>query len=189
MNWIESFFVRAKHLQIFLLFVVVFAVGEFPIIGNFSAAVKPQEGYAGVLFLTQFATVVADWCFLLWLWSLGSFLDTLVRPPLRLNKKLFLFAVIYSAVDAFVTIAIFQSIDPKLLLALIVLTLPALYCIFYNLYFVAKNLVMAETSRSASFSNYAGALFLLWLFLIGAWFIQPRINRLYAEKRTAEATA
>jgi hypothetical protein len=50
MNWIERIFVRAKHWQIFLLFVVVFAVGESPLIGNFTASVNSVEGSGGLLY-------------------------------------------------------------------------------------------------------------------------------------------
>ncbi len=50
MNWIEGFFVRAKHWQIFLLFVVVFAVEEIPVIVNLTMAVNSQEGSAVILF-------------------------------------------------------------------------------------------------------------------------------------------
>jgi hypothetical protein len=188
MNWSESIFVRARHWQIFLLVVAVLAVGEFPVIGNFTAAVNPQEGYAGVFVVTEVATAVAAWCFLLWLWSLGSFLNSIVPTAIRPGNKFFLFAVLYSALYVPVSMAIFQSINPKLFVATVPLSLLAVFCMFYNLYFVAKNLVIAETGRSASFSNYAGPFFLLWFFLIGVWFIQPRINRRYAEKRGAEAT-
>ncbi len=52
---------------------------------------------------------------------------------------------------------------------------------FYDLYFVSKNLVLAETSKSASFYDYAGPFFLIWFFPVGVWFIQPRINRLYGQ--------
>jgi hypothetical protein len=44
---------------------------------------------------------------------------------------------------------------------------------FYNLYFVSKNLVVAETGKPASFHDYAGPFFLIWFFPIGIWFIQP----------------
>jgi hypothetical protein len=189
MNWIERLFVRAKHWQIFLLFMVVFAVGEFPVIGNLTAAANSQEGYGGVLFLTEAATAVAAWCFLLWLWSLGSFLNSIVPPPLRPAKKFFLFAIVYSVAYLPVSMAIFQSISPKLFAATVPLSLLAVYCAFYNLYFVAKNLVTAETGRSSSFSSYAGPFFLLWFFLIGLWFIQPRVNRLYADNRSASTSA
>ena len=48
MTLIERIFARAKHWQIFLLFAAVLVIGEFPVIGNFTAAVNPQESYAGV---------------------------------------------------------------------------------------------------------------------------------------------
>jgi hypothetical protein len=188
MNRIERIFVRAKHWQIFLLFVAVLAIGEFPVIGNFTAAVTPQEGYAGVFVVTEVATAVAACCFLVWLWSLGSFLNSIVPIAPRPGNKFFSFAVIYSALYIPVSMAIFQSINPKLFVATVPLSLLAVFCMFYNLYFVARNLVIAETGRSGSFSNYAGPFFLLWFFLIGVWFIQPRVNRLYADKRSTQAT-
>ena len=114
MNWIERLFVRAKHWQIFLLFVAVFAIGHFPIIGNFIAALKPPEGAAVTLLLAEIATVPATWCFLLWLWSLGSFLSALVPPELRLKKRFFLLATLYLAIYAPVSIGLLQIIDPEI---------------------------------------------------------------------------
>ena len=57
---------------------------------------------------------------------------------------------------------------------------------FYNLYFVSKSLLIAETGKSATFSEYAGEFFLLWFYPIGVWLIQPRINRLYVKTQSAE---
>jgi hypothetical protein len=188
MNWIERFFVRAKHWQIFLLFVVVLAIGEFPVIGNFAAALRSQEGPAEALLLTEVATAVAAWCFLLWLWSLGSFLSPCVPPALRLKKGFFLFTILFSAIYVPVSVALFQSIDRKLFLVTIPVHLFAVFCMFCNLYFVAEGLVMAETGKRASFFDCLGPLLLLWFSLIGVWFIQPRINRLYADS-AAQAPA
>src|SRR5262249_22613374 len=44
---------------------------------------------------------------------------------------------------------------------------------------ISKSLVLAETTKPASFYDYAGPFFLLWFFPLGVWFTQPRINRLY----------
>jgi len=98
MNWIERLFVRAKHWQIFLSFVVVFAIGQFPVIGELTAAAQSQGGYAGVLVLTEIATSVAAFGFLLWLWSLGSFLTLVVPSALKLKKRFFLFTILFSAI-------------------------------------------------------------------------------------------
>jgi hypothetical protein len=178
---------KAKHWQIFLLLVVLFAIEEFPVIGNFTAALKSPEGSAEILFLTQAATAVFGWCGLLWLWSLGSFVTSVVPPALRLNKKFFRFSVIFAAIDVVVSIALLQIIDPSWLLVVIPLTFVGAFCVFYAMYFVAKSLGMAEQGERATFYDWAGPFLLLLFCQIGVWFIQPRVNRLYAEKRNAES--
>jgi hypothetical protein len=187
MNWIARLFVRAKHWQIFLLFVVAFAVGEFPVVGNLTASANSPEGSAVALLLTEVATVVAAWCFILWLWSLGSFLNSVVPPALKPSNRFFLFSIIYGAIDVVLSIAVFQLIDPRWLLVVIPLLIMGLFCVFYGLYFVSKSLVMAETGERASFFNCLGPFLLLWFAIIGVWFIQPRVNRLYTEKRARES--
>jgi hypothetical protein len=42
--------------------------------------------------------------------------------------------------------------------------------------------VLAERLRPVRFSDYQAALLGLWFFPVGIWFIQPRINRLYAKR-------
>jgi hypothetical protein len=189
MNWIERFFVRAKHWQLFLLFVATLVVMEVVAFGSFSAAEKSPEAATTAMLLIAALTGLCMLCFLLWLWSVGSFLSSVVQPTLRLRTRFFLFSVVYSSVYVFGFGAIFQSINSKLFAVIIPLHLFAMYCIFYCLVFVAKNLVMAETGRRVTFYDYAGPFFLVWFYFIGVWFIQPRINRLYAGKRNAESRA
>jgi hypothetical protein len=62
----------------------------------------------------------------------------------------------------------------------------AMICMFYLLYFVSKSLVLGETGKPASFYDYAGPFFLLWFFPAGIWIVQPRVNRLYSERKNAE---
>ncbi len=189
MKWIERFFVSAKHGQIFLLLVVVFAAGEFPVIGNLTTAAGSQERYGVLLVLTEVATAVATWCFLLWLWALGSFLTSVVPSRLKLKTRFFLFTIVSSAIYALLSIALFQSIDRKLLIVTIPLHRFGVFCMFCNLYFVAEGLVMAETGERASQLDCLGPFLLLFFAVIGVWFIQPRMNRLYAEKENAGAAA
>jgi len=40
----------------------------------------------------------------------------------------------------------------------------AMFCLFYDLYFVSKSLVTAETRRPVTFYDYAGPFFLIWFF-------------------------
>ena len=185
---ITSFFLRAKHWQIFAplfgLYTTRMAIGmaSFPTVPSSPDAL----GLAGFLFGT--VMVAAMLCILIWFWSLGSFLSSIVRPVLRLNSAFFRFAVIYPCLYMFAFIPFF--LDPRPSATWVAIIVPfhffAMLCMFYNLYFVSKNLALAETGRAASFYDYAGPFFLIWFFPLGIWVIQPRINRLYAMQSSAE---
>ncbi len=191
MDMISSLFLRAKHWQIFLLLVGVGLVGDIVLAASsISTTAQSPEDFGKVSLRFGFVTVPFMICFLGWFWSMGSFLSSIVRPALRLNTKFFHFALVYPGLYIFVFIALFQTFTtyPALLAIILPLHFFAIFCIFYGLYFVSKSLVMAETSRSVSFYDYAGPFFLIWFFPLGVWFTQPRINRLYETRRNSEPT-
>src|SRR5437899_1835874 len=182
MDAIGSFFLRAKHWQIFLLLVGIGVVGDLVLVeSSISTIAQSPEDFGKVGLPFGFVTVLFMFCFLGWFWSMGSFLSSIVRPALRLSTKFFNFALVYPALYIIVFIALLQNFttNPALLAIIIPLHFFAMFCIFYGLYFVSKSLVLAETSRPASFYDYAGPFFLIWFFPIGVWFAQPTINRLY----------
>lgn len=186
MNWIRNLFVRAKHWQLFLLFVAVFVVGELPMLGYVASGPKSPEDSAEAFVVVEIVTAVSALCYLLWLWSMGSFLNSLIPPTLRPRIHFFSFTVIFTSIYVLGFIALFQSVSPIAVAAIIPLLLLAAFCMFYSFYFVSKSLIIAETGKSATFNEYAGTFFLLWFYPIGIWFIQPRINRLYAKAQSAE---
>jgi hypothetical protein len=49
----------------------------------------------------------------------------------------------------------------------------------YSVYFTARILVMAERERKVTFSDYIGTFILVYLFIYGVWWLQPRVNRLH----------
>lgn len=181
MNWIRTLFVRAKHWQIFLLFVAIFAIGELPMLGYATSAARSPEGFAEAFVVLEIVTAVSALCYLLWLWSMGSFLNSLAQPVLRLRISVFSLTVIFTSIYVFGFVALFESVTPIAFGVIVPLLLLAAFCMFYNFYFVSKSLAIAETGKSATFNEYAGTFFLLWFYPIGIWFIQPRINRLYAK--------
>lgn len=177
MDAIRTFFVRAKHWQVFALIVGLFVICN--IIALRSSL--PAEGEAtGALMPFLLSVELCAIGYAIWSWSLGSFLNSAVRPELRLSTKLFRAAVFFPSVYLPLFDAVFYSLKPGLLFAILPLHFFAVFCIFYNLYFVSKSLVLAEKSAPVEFPNYIGTLFLVWFFPIGVWFTQPRINRLYA---------
>lgn len=63
---------------------------------------------------------------------------------------------------------------------IIIPVLLVMICLFYILSFVARSLTAVERQKQVTFYEYAGAFFLVWFYPIGIWFIQPKINALFA---------
>lgn len=189
MNAPAKLLLRAKHWQIFALFVGMGVVGDAILLIYFLGAGSRGTFWKFEL-LNAIVTAIFLVFFLGWLWAMGSFLSSIVKPKLRLNIDLFLVSLIYPPlyICAFFTI-IFENVKSPLLPLILPFHLFAMFCIFYEFYFVSKNLVLAEIGRPASFCDYAGPFFLIWFFPIGIWFTQPRINRLYIERANAAPIA
>ena len=49
----------------------------------------------------------------------------------------------------------------------------------YSVYFTARILVMAERERKVTFSDYIVTFILVYIFIFGVWWLQPRVNRLH----------
>ena len=189
MDMIANVFLRAKHWQIFLLLVGVGFVGDIvAIASSMSVTAQSPEGFGKIGLPLGFVMALFMFCFLGWFWSMGSFLSSIVQPSLRLKMGFFRFALVYPGLYIFVFMALFLSTttNPALLAIIFPLHFLAMFCMFYDLYFVSKSLVLAETNKPASFYDYAGPFFLIWFFPIGVWFTQPRINRLYSERKNIE---
>jgi hypothetical protein len=175
---ITSFFLRAKHWQIFILVFVVYLVGQMALVGSIMFS---KGGLLAGLVMT-----LSTLGLFVWFWSLGSYFNSIVRPELRMKWGFFRVALIYPPFYFVFFIATFESSSPGLFGLIIPLHLFAMVCMFYLLYFVSKSLVLAETSKPALFYDYAGPFFLLWFFPIGIWIVQPKVNRLYSERQNAE---
>jgi len=189
MDMVANLFLRAKHWQIFVLLVGVGFVGDVVVIvSSISATARSPQDFGKIGLPFGFVVALFMFFFLGWFWSMGSFLNSIVQPSLRPKVGFFRFALVYPGLYIFLFIALFQisTTSPALLLVIFPLHFLAMFCMFYDLYFVSKSLVLAETSKPVSFYDYAGPFFLMWFFPIGVWFTQPRINRLYAERKNAE---
>jgi len=179
MNLIASFFLRAKHWQLFLLLVGIGFVGDIGIFATISTTPSSPQALGRATDLMEIVMVPFMFCFLGWFWSMGSFLSSILQPIVRVKTRFLGFAIVYPGLYMFVFFALFLSTKPWMVAVIFPLHLFAMFCIFYDLYFVARNLVLVETGSAKSFYDYAGPFFLLWFFPVGVWIIQPRINRLY----------
>jgi hypothetical protein len=119
-----------------------------------------------------------------WLWSLGMGINKVIHTGIRPKSKFFRFGIVFTGVYMFLFTAIFlaswNSDEISGTTSLIVpLHFLAMYCMFYSIHFVAKNIVTYELQEEVEFESYSGPFFFLWLYPIGIWLIQPRINRIY----------
>ena len=179
-------FLRAKHWQIFLLLVVVPTIAQFAAIGYMPTRIRSWRdfGIAGFVFLGAMELYLL--CYLTWFRSMGLFLVSIEKPALRMKSAFFHFAFFYPAI--YIVIFVFLISDPPApAYAIVTPHLLCMFCLFYLIYFVSRSLVMIETGKPVPFSEYAVPFFLLWFSPLGVWIIQPKVNRLYAERRNAES--
>jgi hypothetical protein len=194
MKSITTVFLRLKHWQLFLFLVVVPSVGEvISFILNLMTVHSPQDLgngaiVLGVLTLGALTALLVS-PFFLWFWALGSFLNSIVPPGLRLGTGFFHFAVTYPSIYIIFAAHFFLGPSPTWPPVILPFHFFAMACIFYDLYFVSKNLVLAQTGKNVKFYDYAGPFFLIWFYPVGIWFIQPEINRLFADRRNANVFA
>jgi hypothetical protein len=161
-NALTSFFLRAKHWQLFILLAVIPMIAEMAIVVSLPMTVRSWREFTRMDLLFVGATLLYMLCFLVWFWSMGSFLNSIVKPELRLKTTFLHFALIYPAIYMPFFLAVFFDAKPELFMVVLPLHFFAMFCIFYLLRFASKTLALAETGKPVSFYDYAGPFFLMW---------------------------
>lgn len=184
MGLISDVLLRAKHWQLFLVMLVFINAAVSAMLLSFALA-PPGRFPSAIPFLAVMELLTVSLG--LWLWSLGTFLNSLAPPQLRMKTRFFGLSVIYLPLYLPLFGIFFEGQQLTRNLAVILISwavifplhLFAMFCQYYSCYFVSKSLAMVENPRRASFADYVGYFFGLWIFPVGVWIIQPRINGLY----------
>ena len=113
-------------------------------------------------------------CYLLWYWVLALFLRSITHDDLKPRVALFRVAILSNAALLPTTMMTRLPLGVLFLLGVV-----DLFFGLYALYFVAKCLALAETTRPVTFRDFWGSFLLIGFAPIGIWFLQPRINALY----------
>ena len=126
--------------------------------------------------------------FALWLWTLGAELNKRVDEKTRMGRAFFKFASVFPFVFSVAYAVLLKDlmtpdshrwfVDLVNKLAYVVF-----FCLFYEVWFIAKNLVMAERQMPVVVMDYLGLIFSLAFLPIGVWSFQPRVNRLFDGKQ------
>jgi hypothetical protein len=149
-NEIANFFLRAKHWQIFLLLFVVPTIAEFAAIGVIPARIRSWHDFGTGGFFFVGVMVLYFLCFLAWFGSMGLFFCSIVKPELRMKTKFSRFSLGYPLVYVFIFFSLVIPDNGLPVLVIVPLHFACMGCLFYLLYFVSKNLVLAETEKHAS---------------------------------------
>lgn len=174
-----------KHWQLFLLLIGIPLVLESIAIGLIIATKDPTALFMVVPIMMIGSTGV----FFGWFWALGTNLHAKLPLGVKMNltrfKVFLLIPAIYIGLISIFIFGAFKTIPHKgemnwqIIPVIFPLHFFAMFCIFYCLYFIAKEIKAVELQRPVTFSDFAGEFLLIWFYPIGIWIIQPRINKLF----------
>jgi hypothetical protein len=175
-----------KHWHLFVLLMGVPIVMQIILLASLISDSNPLSIMIFFPFMMLFLVAVLFG----WLYAVGTNLHKRLPASVYMNVGLFkafmfipaMYLLLISGLvfSVFLNIPKMPEINPAIFLVIVPLHIFSIVCIFYCLYFNAKALKTVELQKPATVSEYIGEFFLIWFFPIGIWFIQPRINKLFA---------
>ncbi len=177
---------KAKHWLIFTIIVGLPFIGSFLFMPIMAMSGEPDIG----IIIFPFLFVISLIGMYSWIWSVATGLQKYVPSEVKLKvnrfKVFFMIPLVYILLIIITVLfaAFSEDFNPMIFLAVVPLHLFSMFCMFHNIYFVAKTLRTVELQRQIRSDNYIGELFLVWFLPIGIWFIQPRINRIIEERES-----
>jgi len=158
------------------------------------AAISP-ETFSWIFYVLPFVVILAALPQLLWMWNVVTKLRVFVQQTQRLPRLmlfkatwiLFLLLIAYLPIYVFnFFVGVFEQVDSVapmkmvgFVLGVFAIQMVMLFCFLNMIYAVAKTIKTVEESRELRFVDFVGDFFfILFLFPIAIWFIQPRINKI-----------
>jgi hypothetical protein len=154
--------------------------------------VMPSTNFTVKVSRTSPVVILFIFVLLGWLYAVGTNLNKKLPDNVKMNLTKFkwFFFLPVASMFLFYIFAYFvlfpsvsNGIEPHkgVYIVVIPLFIFSIFCLFYCIYFNAKSLKAVELQRPATIRDYVLEFFLFWLFLIGVWFIQPKINKIFNE--------
>jgi len=113
--------------------------------------------------------------YLIWMYSIGIELNKKIPKNRRLNRFLFIGLSIYPIVY---TCIIFPLFITKTLNINSIMTchIGAMLCVFLLMILTTITIIRFEQSEKLKKSNGIKVFFMLWYFIFGVWYLQPKLN-------------
>lgn len=206
----NNFFLKMKHWQLFLLLYLPIIVAMifmfrsyylfFTNIKDINNPLNPAEMFS----FFSYTMPISFIHYIVWVGYLLTILHALNdRVPTQLKRNLtiprlsIILPVLYSMTICLFTYYLFQNffdfdfekldnLSVRWMVASIIIIpchLLAIFAILYSFYVLAKLLKTAEKQRESDFEDFIAEFFFFWIFPIGIWFIQPRINKLFEQEK------
>lgn len=162
-----KFFLQLEHWQLFL---ITFGLPNLFSIMNFPKGNAVSFIGSSLMFLGLFG----------WIWSIANKLYSKIAE--KEQFKLWRFRILFFLALS-ILILVFWSTDKNsgmksLIPYILCLTPFYLAAMAYIILFAAKTLKTVETGRLPEFKEYLTEALLIWMFPIGIWILQPRLNKL-----------
>ena len=168
-------FLNARHWQIAVMQAI-------PILCVFFLRGVLSPLQTGFMWALLIAVMVA------WLYSIGSNANERVPEALKMNPRVMQVTTPASVcIFVIVLIIMYKSSQaqvpppPWLIYVLFV----GLGAFFYTLWFAARQFVTAEKGAETFYIEYAFPMLGFWFGFVGAWFLQPRVNRMLGDSHAA----
>jgi hypothetical protein len=175
----------------FVTMIIFGIIAAFTITALENNTGRPEDAY-WLLYFIPVIFILCGFVQFAWSWSIFTKLSKLVPDhvslPIGRMKFFFFIPFLYFCLLPFYIIFIIHTFDQQneenlpliagLGILVFLLHFFSIFCILHTIYFSAKIIRCAELQRDARFSTFVGYFFLIWIFPVGIWFIQPRINAL-----------
>jgi len=113
--------------------------------------------------------------FLIWIYSIGIELNRKIPESGRLNKVtligLIAYPIIYIPIGLTLLISGISDMN-----AILPFHFGAIICMFLLVILTSMTIIKFEKAEKLIQSNVIGLFFGIWYFIIGVWYIQPKLN-------------
>ncbi len=168
-----SFFLKLRHWELFLMLALPTLLCFL-----FDIPFKPLVVASIGLFLML---VLFGWMYSVGSWANRRLPESRRRSPLPFAVGLAL-PLVYLLMYIFLYIPLLQSGSPPTRppIWLLPMHMMSMVGVFYGIWYTAKSFKSLLENEDADFMIFSSTFFLLFIFPLGVWIIQPNVNSLYA---------
>ena len=160
------YFLKIKHWQIFLFVILIY----------FSSVFYPGSFISGDIRIVFMGLFAISWNFLL-----GLALFSICPVEYRFNKLPYVITSVLLIAVGLVSIGMENIHSLEYIWFDIIVAITAILLLLYQASFPARVLKSMELNRKATPIEYGEYLFPFFIFMIGIWIYQPRVNRIAKE--------